>query len=242
MTTAIRPVGLSVVIPAYNEEKNLPETIREVTGRLRTQGWEFEIVVVDDGSTDGTVRTVESLALNDERVVLCRNGENLGMARAFLRGVDSARGEWVMLIPADLAIDANEIGGFLEATGAADIVLGVRANRDDYSVLRRVVSRVNIFLIQKLFQMPQRQFNFVAVYRRAIFGRIKVASASHFFHAEILIRARDAGFTIVEREADNVPRRFGGTSSGSPRVIAKAMKDLLAFWWCWHQDRRMATR
>lgn len=234
-------VDLSVVIPAYNEEKNLAATIRDVAERLERRDWKFEIVVVDDGSTDGTALIAESLARDDRRVVLSTNDRNMGMARAFLRGVGQARGEWVMLIPADLAVDPDQIPGFMEEAGKADVVLGIRANRDDYSAVRRIVSRANIFLIQNLFEMPQRQFNFVALYRRAIFESFGVDSTSHFFHAEILIKARDAGFSIVEREADNVPRQFGRTSAGSPRAVARALRELLVFWWSWRQIRRRGT-
>lgn len=236
-----RQIDLSVVIPAYNEERNLAATIREVAGMLERRAWKFEIVVVDDGSTDGTARTVETLARENHGVVLSTNGRNMGMARAFLRGVEQAQGEWVMLIPADLAVDPDQIPGFMEVAGKADIVLGIRADRDDYSAVRKVVSRVNIFLIQTLFGMPQRQFNFVALYRRAIFESFPVGSVSHFFHAEILIKARDAGFTIVEWDVDNVPRRYGRTSAGSPRVVARALKELLVFWWSWRRIRRRGT-
>jgi glycosyltransferase involved in cell wall biosynthesis len=164
------------------------------------------------------------------------------MARAFLRGMGLARGEWVMLIPADLAIDPDQINDFLAAADKADIALGIRSDRSDCSPARRIVSLVNISLIRRLFRMPQRQFNFVAMYRRSIFGRFEICSSSHFFHAEILIKARDAGFSITEVETRYVPRLFGTTSSSSPGAIGRAAWDLAAFWWSWRRTVRERAR
>jgi glycosyltransferase involved in cell wall biosynthesis len=231
-----RHIQLSIVIPAYNEKGNLPSTTREIIERLCRQSWSFEIIVIDDGSTDGTAEVVAALAREDCRIRSFVNDTNMGMARAFLRGVELAEGDWVMLIPADLAIDPAQIIDFVAVADKADIALGIRSDRSDCSLARRIVSLVNISLIRRLFRMPQRQFNFVAMYRRSIFSSFQVLSSSHFFHAEILIKARDAGYSITEVEARYVPRLSGTTSSGSPGAIARAVRDLLAFWWFWRRD------
>ena len=232
-----RAPQLTVVIPACNEELNLPSTISQVVGRLELLGCAFEIIVVDDGSTDGTPGVVGTLADKDTRIRLAANRENLGIARTFARGVGLARGEWVILIPADLAMDPDQIEDFLEASKSADIVLGIRSDRRDSSPLRRLVSEVNILLIKILFRMRQRQFNFVTMYRRAIFRRFDVNSSSVFFHAEILIKARDAGFRISELEVRYVPRTHGKTSTSHPRVALATLREMLGFWWSWRAVR-----
>jgi glycosyltransferase involved in cell wall biosynthesis len=224
---------LSVVVPAHNEELNLRGTVGQVAQSLERLGCAFEVIVVDDGSTDRTAEVVESLGQSDGRIRLSSNRANFGIARSFSHGASLARGEWVILIPADLAMDPLQIGEFLAAGESADIVVGLRSDRRDSSRLRRLVSQLNIVLIRILFRMPQRQFNFVTMYRRVVLSRLEIQSSSVFFHAEILIKARDMGYRISELNIRYVPRLHGKTSTSHPRVIVAAIREMLGFWWSW---------
>lgn len=220
-------------MPAFNEEKNLPQTIARVATALDHIGIDFEIVVVDDGSVDATAAVTAGIAGRDPRVRLAANPRNLGIARTFAYGVSVARGDWVILIPADLAMDPGQVARFLEAKEGTDIVLGIRSDRRDVPPLRRLVSEVNIRLIRTLFRMPHRQFNYITMYRHTVFDGMAITSTSVFFHAEILIKARDAGYRIRELEVTYVPRPHGTSSTGSPRVLLAALTETLRFWWSW---------
>ena len=228
---------LSVVIPVRNERQNLPVTLAQIAGKLESLGCTYEIVVIDDASDDDSVAIVTEMARTNPSIRGLRNGEHLGIARTFLNGVRSAQGAFVVLIPADLAMDPDQIADYLDAAKSADIVLGIRSDRRDSALPRRLVSEINILLVKALFGMPQRQFNFVAMYRRELFDRMAISSVSVFFHAEILIRARDLGMTISELDVRYVPRRFGRSSTGHPRVAMAALLEMVSFWWRWRQAK-----
>lgn len=221
---------LSIVVPAYNEEENLPDTLEVLRRELDAMGRPYEVIVVDDGSTDATRDAVRSRMAGWPALRLIEHGVNRGPGTGVVTGVAKAAGELVMFIPADLAIEPADIRRMVEAGAHADVIVGLRSDRSDYSAARKLVSVVNIALIQLLFGMRQRQFNYIHLYRRKIFERIRIESTSVFMGAEIVIKARDLGFVIREVEARYVPRRHGQASCGSRRVILKAVRDLAAFW------------
>jgi hypothetical protein len=146
-----------------------------------------------------------------------------------------AAGEAVMFIPADLAMDLDDLHKYFEAAAEADVVVGLRSDRRDYSAFRKLVSVVNIALIRVLFGMRLRQFNYIHLYRREVLEAMAVESRGVFLAAEILIKARDLGYRLAEVEVGYVPRRAGQASCGRPGVIAKAAWELGRFWlrWLW---------
>ncbi|MFH1023581.1 MAG: glycosyltransferase family 2 protein [Planctomycetota bacterium] len=224
------PLLLSVVIPAYNEEENLRVHAPRILEALRRHAPGFEVLVVDDGSTDESAAVAESLAAAEPRVRVLRHGENRGPGSGVFTGIAAARGEFVMFLPADVAIDLEQLPRYIEAARGADVVVGIRSDRRDYTLFRKFVSVVNIALIRFLFRMRERQFNYVHLYRRRIFDHFTVDSRGVFITAEILIRARDCGFRLTEVEIAYVPREFGTATCGRVRVIARTVRDLIRFW------------
>jgi glycosyltransferase involved in cell wall biosynthesis len=231
---------LTILIPAYNEAENLPEALPTICDAARAQARSFEVVVVDDGSTDSTAAIVRELAGRHPGVRLVQHERNLGPGSGIPTGLREARGDFVIFIPADIAIDLSELHRYLEpARAGADVVVGLRSDRRDYSFYRKINSYGYIALVKLLYGMPQAQFNYVHLYRRRIFERIEVESRSVFVTAEILIKARDLGYAIAEVEIGYVPRVKGTASCGRPRVVARTGGDLLRFWprWAWGRLR-----
>lgn len=224
---------VSVLMPAYNEEENLVWVLPLLLNHLARLERPFEIVVVDDGSRDRTAEVVRELANRHPEVRLVQHERNRGPGSGILTGLRAARGEYAIFVPADLAIEPEDLVRMIESGPGWDVVVGVRSDRRDYTMGRKLVSHVNVFLIRLLFRLRLRQFNYLHLYRRAIFDRIWPETNGVFLTAEVLVKARDAGMSIREFDARYVPRRCGQASCGSTRVILRTVRDLFRFWAKW---------
>ena len=226
---------VTIVVPAYNEEASLAPTVRAVAAKLRELAKSYELLFVDDGSTDATADVARALAGEDAGVRLIQHERNRGPGSGVVTGIEQAAGEAVMFIPADLAMDLGDLHKYFEAAEGADVVVGLRSDRRDYSAFRKAVSVANIALVRLLFGMRLRQFNYIHLYRRPVLEAMEVESRGVFMAAEILIKARDAGCRLTEVEVGYVPRTAGRASCGRPGVIAKAVWELARFWvrWAW---------
>jgi glycosyltransferase involved in cell wall biosynthesis len=200
-----KPATLSVVIPAYNEERRLPDTIRQLTAFLVTQPWDWEIRVVDDGSTDGTASAVEQAAIGDARIVLQREPHR-GKGGAVRAGMLGARAQFRFLCDADLSMPAAELPRFLPPvlTGA-DVAIGSRegagARRVGEPWRRHITGRVFNWAIQAIAvrgildtQCGFKMFTAAAADR--VFSNVTLEGWA--FDVEALAIARALGFRIVD--------------------------------------------
>jgi dolichol-phosphate mannosyltransferase len=221
---------VSVVVPAYNEEENLRPTVTQVAAKLDELEITFEIIIVNDGSVDQTREIAEGLCADDARTRLINHARNMGPGSGVLTGMDAAEGDFVIFIPADLALDLDELHKYFEASRECDLVVGIRSDRRDYSLFRKFVSHVNIALIKILFGMKERQFNYIHMYRRAMLDRINIESRGVFLTAEIMIKARDLGYRLQEVDITYVPRTAGAATCGNAETIFDTVRDLFKFW------------
>jgi glycosyltransferase involved in cell wall biosynthesis len=230
IAAAPAPPYFSVLMPVFNEDRNVVTAIATLTREFAEARCSYEIVVIDDGSVDRTAAVVRGLMASDPHVRLFRHRRNMGAGSGIYTGIAVARGTFVIFIPADLAMDPGELRKFIDASRDADVVNGLRSDRRDYNSFRKVMSGVNIALIRLLFRMKLRQYNYIQAYRRAMFDRFYPRSIGVFITAEILVLARDAGFKTVEVEIDYLPRLIGTTGVANWRSIRKTLIELAAFW------------
>jgi glycosyltransferase involved in cell wall biosynthesis len=222
---------VSVVIPAYNEEENLPTTIRVLIEKLTGLVPSFELLVVNDASRDQTGLMAERLAAHDSRVRVFHHPENRGIGGGFVTGVQNARGEWFMLIPADLALDPDELIKYFNAAQAADVIIGIRSDKSDYTLFRRLVSATNIRLVQLLFGMRESQFQYISLYRARLFREIEIEFYhSAFFFAEILIKARARGYRLTQVDIRYIARAAGRATGANLGLILRTGGDMMRFW------------
>lgn len=224
---------LTILIPAYNDEASLLATIPIVMENMDQLSCSYEILVINDGSTDSTVRAVQGLMLQSKAIRLYSHRKNLGPGSGIYTGLAVARGEFVLFLPADLAMEPLELPRLVQACSDADVVVGIRSDRSDYSVGRKAVSLANIVLIKLLFGMRLRQYNYIQAYRRAIFDGFYPQRMGAFITAEILIRARDAGCQLVEVALTYRPRSTGRTHVGKPKVVWHTVCEMFSFWYRW---------
>jgi glycosyltransferase involved in cell wall biosynthesis len=223
---------LTFLVPAYNEAAGLAETINSLLAQAQTLGIAAEILIVNDASADGTGAVAEGLAARHSAVRVVHHPQNRGIGGGFMTGAREARGEWLMLIPADLALDPAEIRAYLAAAPAADIVVGNRSDMRDYAPFRLLVHYANITLIRWLFRVPLHQFQYICLYRLSLLRALEIEYwHSAFFHAEILIKAHRRGARLVEVPIRYVPRTSGRATGASWRAIRNTLRDMFTFWW-----------
>lgn len=225
------PLKLSVVLPGYNEAQNIEVVVGRCLAALRTFSDRYEVVIVDDGSTDGTAAIADRLSAECPEVRVIHNPINLGVGAAVLIGFASATGDVVVHDSMDYPFDLLDLDRILPLFPKWDVVAVTRTDRSAHSPYRKVTSLVHYWLIRVLFGVPFRDMNFVQVYKGEVLRALHVkAKSPAFVTPELLIRARDHGFMITEIEAPFHPRRQGVAHYGKPRDILWAIADMLSFW------------
>jgi glycosyltransferase involved in cell wall biosynthesis len=218
--------SLSFVLPACDEAANIARSIERCVGVGTSLGVLFEVIVVDDGSRDGTRRIADHLAARDARIRTLHHATNHGYGAALRTGLQAARMDRVFFTDADLQFDVAEIDRLLAWADTHDIVAGYRAPRRD-PLLRRLNGHVWSRLVDLLFDTGVRDVDCAfKVFDRRVFERIGISSLGAFVNTEILVRARAAGFTVVEVPVTHYPRTAGVQSGAHPRVILKAFREL----------------
>ncbi len=155
-----------------------------------------------------------------------------------ITGFAQAKGEWLILIPADLALDLDELRKYLDAAQDADLVVGLRSDRGDYTLFRKIVSWINIRSIQWLFGMKQQQFNYISMYRLDALREINIEYwRGAFFYAEIIIKAKALSCRLKEIQVRYVPRASGEATGAKPGLVLHTARDMLRFWWRWVRGR-----
>ncbi|TAN43038.1 MAG: glycosyltransferase [Nitrospirae bacterium] len=215
---------VSVVIPLYNEEENvaiLYERLREVLDTLASG---YEIVFVDDGSTDKTLPLLESFQKKDERVVVLSLRRNFGQTAAFAAGFDFARGEVVVTMDGDLQNDPKDIPKLIEKLKDFDLVSGWRKHRKDTFFTRRLPSIIANWLISKVTGVNLHDYGCsLKAYKRDVVKNLRLYGEMHRF---IPAMASWYGVKIAEMETTHHPRLRGKSKYGISRTI-KVILDLI---------------
>lgn len=232
---------ISIVIPAYNEERRLPATLRAWQTYLNGAGLDWQLVVVDDGSRDGTVAAAEAFAAEEPRITVLRQPRNMGKGAAVRAGMLAAGGAFAFYTDADLNVAPDTTQRFLARIRAgADIVVGTRSARR-YAATERSVARVTAgLLIQGLRRallfrdVRDTQCGFKAFTRQAaaaVFSRTTVDGFA--FDIEALFIARKLGMRVVQVPVDVVFRP--GSTYSVRRHLLPFLRDIVRVK---RQDRR----
>ena len=223
--------GLSIVIPVYNEEGNLKSAIDSIISAIKDMVADFEIIVVNDGSTDRSLEIAESASKQCHQIRVFSHTKNLGQGTALATGYAQCRKDYVTYVPADGQVNPAELINILKAAEDADIIITFRSNRFDYSFFRLINSFVYIALNQILFGLKYRDINWVHMYNRRIFEKVKIRSTGVFILGEILAKAKRIGFTIKEIPSTYYPRKNGRAKGGRPKSVFTAIKEMFRLWW-----------
>lgn len=221
---------LSLVFPARDEEGNLGALLDAALETAARFAGDFEVLVVDDGSRDGSAALVRRRADADPRIRLVRHSAPRGYGAALRTGLRGARGERVFFSDADLQFDLAELGTLLAHAGDADVVAGYRAPRRD-PWPRRLLAGGWGLLVGVLFALPVRDIDCAfKLFHRRVLDSVPLASLGAFVNTELLVRARSAGFRIRQVPVTHHPRRHGRQSGARPRVILRAIVELASLY------------
>lgn len=218
-------VEVSVVIPVYNEVENVEELHRRLTDELRALGRSYEVIFVDDGSTDGTFELLRKLAEGDPNLKVIRFRRNFGQTPALSAGFDHAKGEIVVTMDGDLQNDPADIKRLIEKLEEGyDVVAGWRADRKDNPLLRKLPSWLANRLIKRTTGIKLHDFGCtLRAYRREIVKDMKLYGEMHRF---IPALAALVGARIAEIKVRHHPRLRGKSKYGLSRTI-KVLLDLV---------------
>ena len=222
--------ALSLVLPAYNEAAVIARAIAEAETALARLFDQFEILVVDDGSTDGTAQIVRS-GLNDApHTKLIRHPENRGYGAALRTGFEAASADLIAFTDADCQFDLLDLGPMAKLADAVPIVAGYRHNRQD-SRRRCFYSRGYNLLTRTLLGTRVRDCDCaLKVFRREVLAKLLPNSRGFFVNAEMLTRARLLNLDVAEVPVTHRPR-IGGESKVSLLDIPRTLRTMLSFWW-----------
>jgi glycosyltransferase involved in cell wall biosynthesis len=226
--------GVSVVLPAHNEEENLPDAVREAIAAGERVSRRQEVIVVDDGSSDATAALATALAAMDGRVRLVRHEHNRGYGCAVRSGIAAARMDWVLLTDADLQFDLSQVTEFVPHTTEAQLVVGYRAKRSDPVMRRLNAAGWNAF-VHVLFHLPVRDVDAAfKLIRRDTLDGVDLISTGAAIDTELLARSSQAGARIVELPVVHRPRLAGEASGANLHVIVRAFGDVFKVWRTMH--------
>lgn len=221
------PVSISIFFPCYNEQDNVARVTEQAVAVAESLGADYEILIVDDGSSDATGRIADELAAARERVRVIHHERNLGYGAALQSGFKAATRELVFYTDGDGQFDIGEMPGLLPLMQEYDIVSGYRLNRRD-GLVRVLGGWVWTRLNCLLFSLNVRDMDCAfKLYKRAIFDTIKMESTGALIDTEILARAAKKGYRITQKGVHHFPRTTGRQTGASPKVVLRALRELL---------------
>ncbi len=220
----------SIFFPLFNEEANVRSTATRAVAALEELEGEFEVILVDDGSTDRTREIAEEIASGDSRVRCVSHPHNRGYGAALRTGIDSARLDLVAFADGDGQFDPAEISLLLDALQENDMVIGYRISRAD-PWHRTLNARGWSALVGVLFGVWPKDLDCgFKLFRRQAVQSLELESDGAFISTELLARARKAGLRIGQVGVNHYPRAVGTSTGANPLVIVKAFYELLTYW------------
>ncbi len=229
-----KKISLSVFFPCFNEVGNLGRIVEQAQSVVPTVSDDYEIIIVNDGSTDGTGVAADALAARDEKIRVVHHLTNKGYGSALRSGFEAATKEYVFYTDGDGQFDLSELAGVVELMttleGGCDIVSCYRRNRSEGGI-----RKLNAFcwstLIGVMFGIPYKDIDCAfKLYRRSIFDGMQLKSTGALIDTEVLARAARKGCKIVQMPVSHYPRRYGSASGANPLVIVKAFYELFRLW------------
>lgn len=215
---------VTVIVPAYNEAPVVPELVSELRQAFEKHDLEGEVILVDDGSSDGTAEVAEEAARGWTAFRVLRHKTNLGKTEAMVTAAEASNGSCLVLFDADLQHSPDEIPRLLDKVDEGwDIVTGRKVGSYD----KRVVSSVYNRLSRRIFEVPVSDLNSIKAFKRSALDGIQLR---HDWHRFFVVLAHAKGASVTEIDVDLLPRRAGVSKYQGPIRILVGLVDLVSVW------------
>jgi glycosyltransferase involved in cell wall biosynthesis len=223
-------MNISFFCPAFNEEENLEKAVHSILPVLKDVAADFEIIVIDNCSTDKTPQIAEQLAKEIPQLKVIHNEMNKGYGGALITGFKAAQKDIVAYTDSDNQYDFNEFKKLSSYLDRYDAVIGYRLKRHD-SIYRLVQSAIFNMIVTLLFGVKFRDINCsFKIYRKEVLESMDISSKSAFIDAEMLIKALNNGYRIVEVPVAHFKRMAGKASGAKPGMIFLTIQEMVSFW------------
>jgi len=217
-------------VPAYNEMGNLEAAVRDVLHALRTYD-DYEVIVVNDGSQDGTGAVADQLAAEHDRVTVVHHERNRGFSASYQTGLEHARMAYFTFVPGDHEVALESIEGIFAAVGTADIVIPYHATPWNRTWHRRVLTWICTTQLNILFSHHLKYFQGPAVYPTELARSLPITTGGFFFATEMLVNALMMGYSWVEVPLTHHERTYGQSKAVKPANMVNAQLTILRLWW-----------
>lgn len=224
--------GISAFFPAYNDGGTIASMVLSALIVLRELTPDYEVIVVNDGSSDYTKEILDELEKRYERVRVIHHEKNKGYGGALRSGFSSATKDFVFYTDGDAQYDVRDFKNLWEAMGeGVDVVNGYKVSRSD-ALYRVIIGRMYHWLAKLAFGLRLRDVDCdFRLIRRAVFDKVHLESDSGVICVEMMKKIQDAGFKIVEVPVRHYHRAYGGSQFFNPRRIFQALSGLFKLWW-----------
>jgi glycosyltransferase involved in cell wall biosynthesis len=214
--------SLTAFFPCYNEEANVARMVAHVAEVLPKLAKKYEILIIDDGSTDKTGKIADRIAKRHEHVRVIHHPKNLGYGASLRTGIAEAQYEWVFFTDGDMQFDVAQLEEFITHTKQFQVIIGFRKTRADGNV-RALNARLFKMYIDLLFRLDVKDIDCAfKLFRRKLVQSLHLQSTGAFTSAEMLYRLKKRGEKFKQLAVDHYPRQFGTPTGNHPKVIIKA--------------------
>ena len=226
--TNLETIEISIVVPVYNEKENLVLLDQEITKSIKPLNKSYEVILVDDGSMDGSSELIRALQEKNSAIRLIRFGHNHGQTAAFAAGFDKARGDIIVTMDADLQNSPSDIPLLLTAIKDYDVVCGWRHKRND-PWIKKISSKVANSVRNSLSDESIADTGCsLKAFRRECFKDIKLYNGMHRFFPTLM---KMEGFSVTQVKVGHYPRIHGHSKYNIRNRLFASFKDLLAIRW-----------
>lgn len=227
----MKNLQLSVFLPAHNEEDNIEKTVLQIDQILKNITDDWEILVINDGSKDKTGTIVKNIIRHNRHIRLISHIKNKGYGAAIKTGLYNVRFPWVIQMDADGQFDFGEIKNMLEKKDKADLIIGYRLRRTD-SLYRRLMAKILWLADFILFGLNVKDVDcgFKLFKKEVIYKIPHLITESAITVTEFMVRAKMAGFKIIQIGVHHYSRKKGEQTGGKPGIIFKATIQGIILW------------
>ena len=223
-------MDISIIIPVFNEEKNLPILHTKISNVFKDLDRDYEVIYIDDGSTDGSFKILKEIESKDEKVMLISFDRNYGQTAALDMGFHSARGNFILTMDADLTYDVSDLIRILNELKNSDVIIGYRCNRKETDgLIKHISSKAANYIRNKLLGENFKDAGcFLRGYRKECIEKITLYKGFQVFMCSLM---KTRGYKVREIEVRTYPRIYGKSKYNIRNRLFKGLVALLIVRW-----------